>query len=440
MMRKLQLCFFFTAILALSVSCVTTSGPETQDKNGKPQWITDRPGGSLYYIGIGGSNTGNQADDKELARSRALAELSSEIYASIESSLDIQATDSSESGESYLVEQNIRQNVEQDLEAVETVETWYSQGDGYWYYMRLSKMEWEAIQEKRAQDMIKRIDEMFSDIFRDSLSELKTIDRAYTEYRENYTGRKVKMDLFGKTGSIDTLLLMRAEELLKEIELPLPSVPDELTQMEQITLTGKVLCASGRNPGAFSLDVSTDKGDNLGVIVLNPDGSFEWLYTVQDLPGETSYTYRLISPLKDTELAASVNYALPAVSKSSLVSALMVQMQTEGDNSSGLYERSFEILDSLTPFTLTDKESDKKIRMSFSFHEAPPNDFGLVISYGRCFITVITAEGENVIWQSDEEKSGGLTEDQARGKVTDKLLEKMEEDQNLKAYLREVTF
>ena len=38
----------------------------------------------------------------------------------------------------------------QDLEALETMGTWYSEEDGYWYYLRLNKMEWESIQEKRA--------------------------------------------------------------------------------------------------------------------------------------------------------------------------------------------------------------------------------------------------------------------------------------------------
>ena len=37
-------------------------------------------------------NTGNQAEDKELARARAMAQISSEIYASVESSLDINVT------------------------------------------------------------------------------------------------------------------------------------------------------------------------------------------------------------------------------------------------------------------------------------------------------------------------------------------------------------
>ena len=142
--------FISLTILFLIASCASSPEEQNPSQKGKPEWIANRPDSTVFYIGIGGSETGNQADDKEIARSRALAELSSEIFASIESTLDIQATDSSESGETYLVEQNIRQNVEQDLESLETVDTWYSQQDGYWYYMRLSKMEWEAIQERRA--------------------------------------------------------------------------------------------------------------------------------------------------------------------------------------------------------------------------------------------------------------------------------------------------
>lgn len=439
-MKKLQLFFLISTVLLINLSCGTTSGTGSTDGKTKPEWITNRPDSTVYYIGIGGSETGNQADDKETARSRALAELSSEIYASIESTLDIQATDSSETGETYLVEQNIRQKVEQDLEALETVDTWYSDQDGYWYYLRLSKMEWDAIQERRAEDMRHRIDEMFAGAFRDALSELKTIDRAYTEYRQNYTGRKVNIDLFGKTGSIDTLLLIRAEELLKGIQLPAPSLPDNITQMEQISLRGKVQCNSGRNPGAFSLAFSNAEGDMLGLVPMNPDGSFDWIYTVQELPGEGNFSFRLISPLSNPELVSQLDYALPSESTSSLVSPLIVQMEAEGAESSGLYERSFEILDSLTPFTLTDKAAEKRIRLSFSFHEAPPNSFDLIISYGRCYITLITSRGEDIIWQSEELKSGGLTEEQARGKVTDKLLETLRNDQDLKSFLQELTF
>ncbi len=438
-MKKQQFIFLLITIVFLILSCASSPEEKKQEDKGKPEWITNRPDSTVYYIGIGGSETGNQADDKEIARSRALAELSSEIFASIESSLDIQATDSSETGETYLVEQNIRQKVEQDLEALETVDTWYSQQDGYWYYMRLSRMEWEAIQERRARDMRQRIEEMFAGVFRDTLSELKTIDRAYSEYRQNYTGNKVSMELFGQTGSIDTLLLLRAEDLLKGITLPAPSLPDRVTQMEQISLRGTVLCGTGRNPGAFALEFLNASGEILQEIPLDPDGNFDWLYTVKELPGEGNFTYRLKSPLTNRELLSQLDYALPSESSSTSVQALVVQMLIEGEGS-GLYSRSFEILDSITPFTLTDRESEKKISLSFSFHEAPPNDFGLVISYGRCYVGLITSRGEDIVWQSEEVKSGGLTEEQARGKVTDKLLETVRNDAELNTLLHELTF
>ena len=439
-MKNTPLTLLLTITLMAVLSCATTTGSNGSETGEKPGWMTQRPAGSLYYVGIGGSRTGNQADDKEMARSRALSELSSEIFTSIQSSLDIQTTDSSESGESYRVEQNIIQKVQQDLEAVETVDTWYTDEDGYWYYLRLSRADWETIQEKRALELSSRIDEMFSDVFRDTLSELKTIDRAYTEYQDSYTGRKVKMELFGKSGSVDTLLLIRAEELISGLNIPNLPFPDEVTQMEQISLTGKILCRTGRNAGSFQLALTGPEDKKIGLITVAPDGSYEWLYIVGELPGEANYQLELVSPLTNTDLEDKVAYALPRVSRSVLVTPLLVQMETSGSGENGVYERSFEILDVLTPFTLTDKGSDKKIRLSFSFNEAPPNDFGLIISYGRCFLTLITPDGENVIWQSPELKTGGLTETQARSKVTDKLLEQMKNDPDLKVFLREISF
>ena len=45
----------------------------------------------------------------------------------------------------------------------------------------------------------------------------------------------------------------------------------------------------------------------------------------------------------------------------------------------------------------------------------PANDYGIIISYGRSFVSLLTDSGESVIWQSSEIKTGGLTVDQARG-------------------------
>ncbi|OQY33472.1 MAG: hypothetical protein B6241_07875 [Spirochaetaceae bacterium 4572_59] len=436
-MKKIK-AILLLIIFVLS-SCVTT----TSESGGKakPGWIGNKPAGNAFYVGIGGSNTGNQANDKEQARSRALAELSSEIYASIQSSLKITNTDSSDSGESYRVEQNIIQKVEQDLEAIETVETYYSLQDGYWYYMRLSRMDWENIQEQRARDMVLRIDEMFSDVFRDDLSELMTIDRAYTEYQNSYTGRKVKMQLFAQEGSIDTLLVMRAEELLKKLEIPALPFPSEMTQMQPLEFSGKIV-GSIRNAGAIQLDLLRDDKTRLGQITTDPDGSFEWLYRVAELPGEVNYILKMVSPFSNNDLNKQLEYALPRLSQSARITPLSVNLSFESDmkQDQGLYKRSFDILERMTPFTLTNEKSDKSLKIEFSYHEAPPNDFGLIICYGRTFISLITDSGENILWQSREEKTGGLTVDQAKGKVADKLLELIEADPELQQILREISF
>jgi hypothetical protein len=433
--------FLTFLIFLLLLSCASSPSSETEGKGRRPEWISQHPANQLFYIGIGGSQTGNQANDQQIARSRALSELSSEIFASVKSTLDITATDSSETGDSYQVEQNIIQKVQQDLEAIETVETWYSEVDGFWYYLRLSRADWEAIQERRAQELIQRIGEMFSAPFRDTLSELKTIDRAYTEYRNNYTGRKVLMDLFGERGSIDTLLVVRAEELLKGLTLPDLPFPSETPQMRQVLFSGKITSSQERNAGALQLDLT--RGDQLlGQIPANPDGSIDWTYSVEEKPGEVNFTLKMSSPFANTDLNAHLEYALPRISKSVLITPLLVRLSVVNpvETDQGIYQRSFDIMNRLSPFTLTTGESDKQIKIEFSYREAPPNDYGIVISYGRSFIILVAEEGEKTVWQSPEVKTGGLTVDQARAKAADKLLEEMQSDPELGLILNEMSF
>ena len=82
--------------------------------------------------------------------------------------------------------------------------------------------------------------------------------------------------------------------------------------------------------------------------------------------------------------------------------------------------------------------ADSILKVTFTSHEAPENDYGIFYSYGRSFVTLVDDEGENVLWQSEEEKDGGLTVNQARGKVNDKLLEMMEQDKSLIQALSEL--
>jgi hypothetical protein len=114
----------------------------------RPTWISERPIAPAYYIGIGSANKiQDPLEFQQVAKKNALNDLSSEIKVLVQ-------------GESFLstLEQNysfseefrtdIRTSVAQEIESFETVDSWEN-GSEYWVYYRLSKAEYERIQQEK---------------------------------------------------------------------------------------------------------------------------------------------------------------------------------------------------------------------------------------------------------------------------------------------------
>ena len=112
-------------VLLLIFSC--SSGPET----GKtPDWLSSYPADPAYYVGIGGSNGGNMAEDRDKAAAAARADLAAQISAQVSSELEVSSRASSDGDFSESVERTVNESVEQNLKSVETVDTWFSPEHG----------------------------------------------------------------------------------------------------------------------------------------------------------------------------------------------------------------------------------------------------------------------------------------------------------------------
>ena len=111
----------------------------------------------------------------------------------------------------------------------------------------------------------------------------------------------------------------------------------------------------------------------MGEIPTDPDGSYEWLYKVNEEPGELNYVMEMASPFTNAQLDAQLNYALPRVAGSVRITALMLQLAVVSPmgTDQGVYERSFNILDEMTSFDLTDAATARSLKLEFTYHEAP---------------------------------------------------------------------
>jgi LPP20 lipoprotein len=126
-----------------------------------PGWISDYPSEGRYFIGIGSSNTGDQATDRDMAREEALSNIAASISTTIESELEVE-TGEETTGEEYArVRRRINEKVHQTLDGAEVADSFYSPSEGYWIYMRFPK---EAL-ERQKREIASRVEEIAAPLF-----------------------------------------------------------------------------------------------------------------------------------------------------------------------------------------------------------------------------------------------------------------------------------
>ena len=143
-MRRLLFSLFLSIPLIIS-SCAGQSRTGSEE----PGWLSTPPADEEYYFGIGGSDTGNEADDREIAMARAQSDLAASISVDIISELRLEEKASSTGESSETLESRITQTVSQSLVSLETLDSWYNPDRGYWILVRMEKSVWE---EQRATD------------------------------------------------------------------------------------------------------------------------------------------------------------------------------------------------------------------------------------------------------------------------------------------------
>lgn len=140
-----SLCIILAGAVLLLFSCVTRSGPE---ENPKPAWLIQPPISDLYFIGIGGSNTEDPGEAREIARNRAIAEIASQIAVEISSQLILRERE--EQGDlTRVYEERLRSSTKENLTELEIVGQWHSDTEGSWIYLRMNKAAWQRSQAER---------------------------------------------------------------------------------------------------------------------------------------------------------------------------------------------------------------------------------------------------------------------------------------------------
>ena len=137
------------SVLIIAVSCTSAKKAQKTDlENSKPEWVLKKPISSSYYYGIGNANMNTHSKDfQQIAKNKALEDLSSEIEVTIDAQSVLSTKETSLSFiENY--QATTRIDVKNNLSEFEAVESWVNENE-YWVLYRLSKSRYQELEAER---------------------------------------------------------------------------------------------------------------------------------------------------------------------------------------------------------------------------------------------------------------------------------------------------
>ena len=418
-----------SAVFSLLISsCAST--PDT------PEWINNPPVDNAYYVGIAGSSSNNQAEDNEIAKKRAMSTLSAEISAEIISEINIRTSEDNKGNAEQQVEEAISQHVAQNLKAVETVDAFYSPEIGYWYYLRLNKAEWMAIQKKEMNDIERRVknlvEPMLSNTNRTVAEVLPVLIDGWTIVNESTYPGMIETELMGDKGMLIDLLE-------RQIALNIGSLSIELAEEELTAEAGRpvnmrfaVKASGGRNPGQLQIDLA-DRNSNKSLITCTTSGSGRYDDSI-DLSGLTPGK-NYVTAVLNTDV---LGYKDKAIQLNPPKAEFLIDLQKiktglsldytgdleEFENEAGIYGTVKAALSDSLPVKIESGGGHNfEIDFKINYRNAPPNSYGFTILYVKANISIFRNGASVYTYETAEYKGAGLNWTQANTKGLDKLFE-----------------
>ena len=134
---------------------ITSCGSKKIVEDTRPDWIKTREISNVDYLGIGkSSKVKSPYNYIQLAKKKALADISSEISVNISSNSILSTVETTE-GFAEIYSSLIRSKAKKDLEGYELITTYQTDTD-YWCYYRLNKAKYRRLREKKKQIAISK--------------------------------------------------------------------------------------------------------------------------------------------------------------------------------------------------------------------------------------------------------------------------------------------
>lgn len=408
---------------------------------GAPAWIDRFPDDPEYYVGVGSSSTGDKSADMEQARGKAIANMAASISTQIRSELTIQSREDSSGNREDEAESIINETVNQNLKEIEIVDSFHDDDIGYWFYVRLNKAKWAAIQKAEMDQLENRVLSLVAPALENtSVPIARKLDVLWKGWglviASPYMGL-IQTQLGGQSGVLVDLIERQMTTLIDSLAIDFS--PGSLTAQAGLPAMLKVAVSSLQTapPGVFHINLAykDNPGNIITTLVTEQDGVYDGEVDLRDLPSGTTLLVGFIDfgesgldlsriPRQISAIERDLAVAIEQIKAGLLVDAPdYVEVQN-------VFNTFKALLSSRLPLKIGSPSSEDRylIRVTVQFREAPKNDFDMYIVFSKVFVAVEKGARTLFSYETAELKDGGLTAEQGQTRSFKKLIKFLEED------------
>ncbi len=430
----------FAVLLIISIfilSCATSGPAESSVDSNRPDWMDNYPVDDAFYIGIAGSSTGNEAEDRKIAEAGARSNVAASISVEIHNEIVILTKDDSEGNYSTSTVDEITAVVEKSLSGIEIVDTYYSEEAGSWVYMRLSKVEWERIKKEEMDALISRIKEFLTPVLNDFdrplVTRIQELLKARNLIKESPYSGFLKTTFIGEAGSLIDIIGNILKQHLDSIYL---NVKPENIEVEtgqsavfSIAMNSNISSRIGNMPFAF---ISEDKGSVLSSLT-DQNGTFSSeIKSSELLMGQNHLTLTIDRERIgfDDSLKTMILPEKVIIIDVQTVSIGLELVTPEGINLYGASGTVKSLFSSRNlPFKIGSVDSPF-IKFDIRISDFPKYLEGAPDMAQASAVISLVRRGKTIYsFESDQFKDGGLTPEQAHDRSFAKLIEGLETNQ-----------
>ena len=251
-----------------------------------PSWISSYPNVIGYFVGVGSSRTGDRGADLELARAAALVDLVSSISVRIQGEQTFVTSDIGGEVEVAVVSV-ISESVNEHIQQVEVVDSYYSEELGFWFFVRLNQADWENIQRREMEQLSRRVVGIVeADFDRDEstvATRITSLARGFSLVSASPYGRIVEAELLGSFGLLLDLVESGLQNQLGSLGLAIYPEQMDFESGSRADFVIQIRQA-GPPPGTIPIQCADSDGRILASLVTGRGGEWSGSIGTESLP------------------------------------------------------------------------------------------------------------------------------------------------------------